>query len=469
MVIKSKKSLTDIELAGMHYSGRSYGFIGPKRIYLDYGIPGEHVDVSNVRREGDYLRGSVSAVNNSVAGRTMPFCKHFGICGGCSWQHISYDAQLELKRQILSDAFTRHGIAFPEIPLPIAAPATVNFRHRLDYSFSSRRWYYEGEGKVEDPRQRIALGFHPVDNPFKVLEIEECHLQPQPSRRICEAIKMITCQNSYSYYDPKEKTGLLRQLSIRINRHGEAMVIMAITEDDHLMADFLATEINRQIPEIVSQWCSVVPDIQQSWQEGKLRHLSGAEYLTETANGLSFRIHPCSFYQPNSAQAERFFAHIREIANLSKNDRVYDLYSGIGTLSLSLAERAGEVIGIEGSVHATANAVHNARLNGFENCRFITGDVLATFTPDFIQVHGKPDLVILDPPRSGTLIEIKKTILESGPGKIIYLSCDPLSLARDLKMLTQGYSITHIQPYDQVPHTHHLETLVMLEKQQFSN
>ena len=469
MVMKSKKSLTDIELAGMHFSGRSYGFIGPKRIYLDYGIPGERVDATNVRREGDYLRGGVSAVCNAADGRTKPFCRHFGVCGGCAWQHISYDAQLEFKRRILSDAFKKHGIALPEIPLPVPAPSTFNFRHRLDYSFSSRRWYHEGEGKVTDPVQRIALGFHPADNPFKVLDIGECFLQDQPSRRIYDWVKSYTLLNSFSYFDPKEKTGLMRQLSIRINRQGEAMVILAITEDDYSKMADISSEITNQIPEVISFWYSVIPDIRQSWQEGKLWHLSGSEFLTETANGLTFRIHPCSFYQPNPAQAERIFARIRKIADLKGQERVYDLYSGIGTLSLSVADLAGEVIGIEGSAHATSDAVHNARVNGFGNCNFITGDVLETFTPEFIRIHGKPDLVILDPPRSGTLIEIKKTILESAPVKIIYLSCDPLSLARDLKMFTQGYSVSYIQPFDQFPHTHHLETLVMLEKQQFSN
>jgi len=453
----------------MHFSGRSYGFIGPKRIYLDYGIPGERVDAADVRREGDYLRGVVSTVCNAADSRTKPICRHFGICGGCTWQHISYDAQLAFKRRILSEAFKKHGIAIPEIPLPIPAPSTINFRHRLDYSFSSRRWYHEGEGKVEDPMRRIALGFHPTDNPFKVLDIEECFLQDQPSRKICDSVKAYTLRNSLSYFDPKEKTGLMRQLSIRINRQGEALVILAITDDEISKMEELASEITNQIPEVVSFWYSVIPDIRQSWQEGELRHLSGSEFLTETANGLTFRIHPCSFYQPNPAQAEQIFDHIRQTANLGGNERVYDLYSGIGTLSLSLAGRAGEVIGIEGSAYATLDAVHNARVNGFGNCSFIAGDVLETFTPEFIRIHGKPDLVILDPPRSGTLIEIKKTILESAPEKIIYLSCNPLSLSRDLKMLTQGYSVNYIQPFDQFPHTHHLETLVMLEKQQFTN
>ncbi|NVO19023.1 MAG: 23S rRNA (uracil(1939)-C(5))-methyltransferase RlmD [Bacteroidetes bacterium] len=464
--MRRNRIYTDIELIGLHSAGRSFGYIGPKRIYLDFGIPGERISANEVRREGDYLRGSVCEVTSPVEGRQSPFCKHYGLCGGCEWQHMEYGEQLRWKRQLLINALSKYAIPATEIPLPLPSPEFINYRQKLEYSFSARRWYHEGEGRIEDPVRRQALGFHLINNPYKVLDIEECYLQPEPGRKIYEAVKEISFREGYSYFDPKEKTGFLQNLIIRVNRKGEAMVIIVFCEDNPLKIKKLLEFIKVSVPEIVSLWYTILPDIQQSWQDQELiPYTESQPYLEELANGLSFRMSPGSFYQPNPAQAENIFSSVRKLADLKGNETVYDLYSGIGTLGLSVAGKAKQVIGIEGSHSAVKDAEMNAKLNGFSNCYFVNGDVLGTFTSEFIEKHGKPDLVILDPPRSGTLIEIKKTILAASPQKIIYLSCNPLSLAFDLKMLTQGYEITYIQAFDQFPHTHHLETLVMLEGQ----
>lgn len=465
--MRKNRIYTDIELNSLHSTGRCQGYIGNRRIYVDLGIPCEIIDTGKVRHEGDYFRGTVIGVKNPHPGRTDPFCKHFGLCGGCNWQHISYPEQLKWKKQLLSDALDKYGIRHPELPLPVASPQCTHYRYRLDYSFSTRRWYHEGEGKVEHSRDRLALGFHPVDLPHKVLDIEECYLQDAPGRKIYEKVKEVTLKNEIPYFDPKEKQGLLRSLSIRINRKGEAQVVLGMNEYQPETAKFILSDLQQQVPEAVSLWFSHLVQTSESWvDEVYYPFSSTTEYLFEEANGIRFRISPGSFYQPNPAQAERIFAEIVSIAALEGRETIYDLYSGIGTIGLNLAANAATVIGIEGSESAVEDARWNATAYGLTNCQFIHGDVLRTFTPEFVEKHGFPDVVVLDPPRSGTLIEIKKTILSSAPKKIIYLSCNPLSLAFDLKMLTERYRITYIQPFDQFPHTHHLETLVMLEKEQ---
>jgi 23S rRNA (uracil1939-C5)-methyltransferase len=462
---KGKKILKDLPLTGMHPSGRSYGYWGSRKVYTSQGIPGESVDLVIQSKQRDWLSGDVIAVKQSSPLRTDPFCRHSSICGGCQWQHVSYDTQLQWKHKFLKDAFLKYGIISPEIPHPIAAPTTTFYRHRLDYSFSARRWYYVGEGIISDPSLRSAMGFHPENNPNKVLDIEECFLQAFPSRKICELVRTFTQEYKLSFYDPKEKTGLMRILSIRMNRAGKVMLIFSFAESPPQEMNQLYKLLQTQIPEIESLWWGIAADITQTWSDCNLHLVEGSiPYLFEEANGLIFRMSPKSFYQPNPIQAERIFKDIGQQAEIRGNETIFDLYSGIGTLGLSVAAMAGVVIGIEGSADATRDAAFNAINNGFRNCTFIEGDVLRTFNSEFLEKYGKPDLIILDPPRSGTLIEIKKTMLEAAPGKIIYLSCDPLSLAYDLKMLTNGYHISHIQPYDQFPYTHHLETLVVLER-----
>lgn len=449
----------------MHSTGRSTGFVGGKRIYLDNGIPGETVTAKDVRKEADYMRGTVVGYEEASPDRVNPFCSHYEICGGCNWQHLNYQAQLRWKQILLENALLKYGIESPEIPLPLESPHTEFYRHKLEYSFSARRWYLEGEGKVDDPRQRIAAGFHPAGNPDKVLDIRECFLQEKPSLQILKFVKSFCDGHSLSYYDPKESSGFMRTLVIRRTKKGECMLILIFGEEIPEMIQLLIEQLFSNFEEVKSIWWGISNDPTRSSQETQIIHQQGGSaYIEEEANGIRMRIGPGSFYQPNPLQADNIYAKIRELANVRSTDYVMDLYCGIGSLSLGLAKDAARVEGIEGSPQAIEDAGMNAEMNGFSNCRYIQGDVLRTFNKEYVDRNGKPDIILLDPPRSGTLIEIKKTILYASPLKIIYLSCNPLSLAFDLKMLTQEYKITYIQPFDQFPHTHHLETLVMLEK-----
>ena len=459
------RSYTNVDLTGIHSGGKSFGFVGGKRIYADYGIPGEKVNISGVQKQGDFLKGTVSEVIHANPCRVEPFCKHFGICGGCSWQHMSYEGQLEWKRQLVINALKKYQIDSPEIPAVIPSPKQQLYRHRLEYTFSNRRWYYEGEGRIDDPQKRLALGFHPADNPAKVVDIDECFLQPEPSRKIYESIKEFTLQNGYSYYDPREKTGLMRSLAIRITTTGEVMVILIFGEDKPEMRKPLIDYLLKEVPQITSVYYGIASSFEETYHDIELfHHDRTATTFAETANGLTFNMSPRSFYQPNPEQADQIYRMISKLADLQGDEMVVDLYSGIGTIALTVASKCRKVIGIEGSPDACNDAVRNATLNGITNAEFINGDCLETFNDSFLARYGNPGVVILDPPRSGTLIEIKKTILKAQPHRIIYLSCNPLSLAFDLKMLTQGYNISCIQPFDQFPHTHHLETLVVLER-----
>ncbi|HOW31021.1 MAG TPA: 23S rRNA (uracil(1939)-C(5))-methyltransferase RlmD [Bacteroidales bacterium] len=458
------RSYTNVDLTGMHSGGRTFGFVGGKRIYADYGIPGEKVNIAGVQKQCDFLKGIVSDVIHPDANRVEPLCKHFGICGGCSWQHLSYEGQLEWKRQLVINALNKYEIQSPEIPAVIASPQQQFYRHRLEYAFSNRRWYYEGEGRIDDPQKRLALGFHPTDNPAKVVDIEECYLQQEPGRKIYECVKEFTLQNGFSYYDPREKTGLMRSIAIRTTTTGEVMVIIIFGEDKPELRNLLIENLLKEVPVITSVYYGVSSSIEDTYNDIELLCCDGTKpTISEKVNSLTFSMSPRSFYQPNPEQAGKIFETISNLAGLQGDEMVVDLYSGIGTVALTLAAKCRKVIGIEGSPEASHDAVQNARLNGITNEEFINGDCLETFNESFLENYGNPDVVLLDPPRSGTLIEIKKTILRAQPRKIIYLSCNPLSLAFDLKMLTQGYSITHIQPFDQFPHTHHVETLVVLE------
>lgn len=298
-----------------------------------------------------------------------------------------------------------------------------------------------------------------------VTGITECYLQADPSRKICDFIENLARREKIELYNPNTRTGLLRSLSLRLSREGLALLTFGFSNEPGPEVIRLLSTVGCAFPEIVSLCYTVHPTPAHGQMHGTIVPFPGyIPYMQESHEGLQFRIHAASFFQPNTVQAERILSLIREWSELKGTGRVYDLYTGVGTIALSLASSAGHVIGIEGSANAIADAEENERLNGIQNTTFLTGDILETLRPSFLETHGKPDLIVLNPPRPGTLIEIKKTINASGADKVIYLSCNPVSLAFDLKQLTEVYQVTRIQPFDMLPQTQHLETLVMMEK-----
>jgi 23S rRNA (uracil1939-C5)-methyltransferase len=460
--MRSRKLLEPILLDGIHSTGKSIASHKGKKYYIEYGIPGETVKVELDTRKKGFYGGSVSEIIQPSDNRIIPFCKHFGQCGGCNWQHIDYNLQLKLKREILMNAFQKYSIISPEIPAVIPSPETQFFRHRVEYSFVADGWteqQHSNEGSIP------VMGFHLAGAPNQVINIDECNLQSEPSREICDAIRTFVLKNKIPFYDHQENSGFLRSLSIRIALSGDIMLILGLVKEDTRLLDALTTFIKSQFPQIISLCYTIHTSEKHSQLQGIIIPLDDSGgFIYEHLNGFSLRIYANSFFQPNGLQASNIYKLIREWAGLTGRERVIDLYTGIGIIALFLASSAKEVLGIEGSSSSIEDARENARLNGIKNVEFMVGDILQTFNLNFLSQYGKPDLIVLDPPRSGTLIEIKKTILASGAEKILYLSCNPVSLAFDLKQLCEGYKIARIQPFDMLPHTSHLETLVLLEK-----
>ncbi len=440
----------------MHSGGRSYGYAGKNKIYVDGGIPGEMVNVSLERSQRAFRVGNINGIDEISIHRIVPFCEHAGWCGGCNWQHMDYPAQLHWKKQLLLDALKKYEIETPEVPAVIGSPQLLAYRNKAEYAFNDACRI-----SPENTTTCAGIGFHAGDSRDTVFDIHQCYLLPEPAHSIALKAKQTALEKLLPFYNYHGRSGLLRHLTLRTTSMGDLMLILGITRDDERIMDFI-NQLLSDFPEITSAYYAIVESSGQGLHQDALHHVSGKRYLTEQLGALSFRISPTSFYQPNPLQAAAVYKQVKEFAQLSGKELVYDLYTGIGSIACYIAPQAGKVIGIEGNSGAIDDAIYNARLNNIENTYFLTGDILQTFTPSFVEAHGKPDAIILDPPRSGTLIEIKKTILQAAPPKIVYVSCNPVSLAWDLKQLCENYVVTAIRAFDMFPHTHHVETVVLL-------
>jgi 23S rRNA (uracil1939-C5)-methyltransferase len=451
-----------VTLDRIHSSGRCIASFENKQVYLDFGIPGETVTYALERRKQGFRSGQVIEHISTSPHRVDPFCIHYWQCGGCPWQHIDYPFQLELKHRILNSALEKYEIDTPKVPPVIPSQELHYYRNRLEYTFSANS---PKENHSPEAASGSVLGFHRYGEPGKIIDIRECFLQSEPSRTICDFVKSFAIAQGFEFYDHEQKTGFLRSLSIRNARSGKTMVVVGMAQDQPVEREILLKRMLEEFPSIVSLSWTIHLSHAHGQLQGDIIPFGGTKpYLFLMLAGNMYRVHASSFFQPNTRQAEQIFLTAREWAGLQGKEKVYDLYTGAGAIALTLASQAGHITGIEGSPLAVEDARENAVLNGFDNVEFLTGDVLETFKPEFLQEHGRPDLVILDPPRSGTLIEIKKTIIASGAEKVLYLSCNPVSLAFDLKQLTTAYRVVRIQPYDMLPHTPHLETLVLLQR-----
>ena len=455
------KRIEGLELSAVHSAGKAVGTHEGKNIFVPFGIPGDVVDVELDRRQRGFYSAAIQQIVRPAPSRIEPFCKHHGVCGGCNWQHIDYEYQLILKRQILENALRKYNIYTPEIPSVIPSPRNVHFRNKVEYAFAAEGFTSAESVNTSGP----CLGYHPIDGRSKVINIEECWLQQQPSRRICETAAKTAIEQNLSFYNYETRSGFLRNLIIRTSTRDETLVVIGTTEDKkELILPYLEA-LRKSLPEIASLLYTVLSSPEKGFMDGAVHLFHGPGFLSEKMGDFNFRVSPKAFFQPNPYQATHIYNKVLEFAAPSGHELVYDLYTGAGTIASYLAPHVGKAIGIEGSAEAIDDANNNVVLNHLTNTEFITGDVLETFKPEFVTQHGKPDIIVLDPPRSGTLIEIKKTIVGSAPDKIIYVSCNPVSLAFDLTMLTNGYKVTQIQPYDMFPHTHHTETVVLLEKE----
>ena len=463
---KEKVILNDILIEGVAAEGNAIVHVDGKVLFVPQCIPGDVVDVRVLRKRKGYMEGQAVNLVKPSADRLEPFCSHYGECGGCKWQPLPYPLQLKYKQQQVADQLTRIGhLSLPEISPILGSEQTEYYRNKLEFTFSNRRWILKGE----DPESLsgndwLALGFHISGFFDKVLDIKKCHLQAEPSNAIRLFIKEYAMEHNLSFFDLREQSGFLRNMIVRTTSGGEVMLIMVFAYEDKKLREALLDAVSARFPEIASLYYVINGKRNDSISDLPCKKFAGNDTITERMEKIEFMIGPKSFYQTNSRQAYRLYCVVRDFARLTGSEIVYDLYTGIGTIGLFLSAYAKKVVGIEYVKEAIEDARANAAHNGITNSVFYAGDMKDMLTAGFIAENGRPDLVILDPPRAGIHPDVAKVLLEAAPERMVYVSCNPASQARDLAILSEKYRITAVQPVDMFPHTHHVENVVALER-----
>jgi len=462
---RDKEFFESIEIETIAAEGKAITHINGKVLFVPHAIPGDIVDVQvNIKRKG-YMEGYVVNMIKPSPIRIEPFCSHYGICGGCKWQPLPYSLQLEFKHKQVFDQLTRIGkLNLPQIEPILGSEKTQFYRNKLEFTFSNKRWIEsKKESEIISETEKSGLGFHISGLFDKVLDIKTCYLQPEPSNSIRLFVRDFSLRNNLSYFDLREQTGFLRNMVIRTSTTSEILLIMVFAFEDCELRELLLNAVIDNFPEITS--INYVINSKKNDNISDLPFVTyyGRDSINEKMENLIFKIGPKSFYQTNSEQAYKLYSIVREYADLSGKEVVYDLYTGTGTIALFLAGNAKKVIGIEYVPEAIEDAQMNAIVNKISNCTFFAGDMRDLLKAAFIKEHGNPDVIILDPPRAGIHPDVAKVIVEAKPRKIIYVSCNPASQARDLAIMSDCYEITKVQPVDMFPHTHHLENIVKLE------
>jgi len=465
----NKKKLPLIEKAavsGIASEGKAIVRYNDLVIFVPYVVPGDIVDIQLTRKKNSYAEGRAVFFHSYSPQRREAFCEHYGICGGCQWQILPYPEQLRYKQQQVIDNLTRIGkVELPEISTIAGSAKTEFYRNKLEFTFSNRRWMTEEEIRSEQTFDNLnALGFHIPGMFDKVLDINTCWLQDSISDRIRNEIKSFALKNDFTFFDLRNKGGLLRNMIIRTSTTGEIMLIVAFFEDDRVRREMLLTHLSDRFPEITSLLYVINEKANDTITDLEVFPFKGKDYIIEEMEGLKFKIGPKSFFQTNSEQACNLYRIVREYAGLTGNERVYDLYAGTGTIANFMAKNASQVIGIEYVPEAVEDALINSELNGIANTLFFAGDMKDLLNEAFIEEHGRPDVIITDPPRAGMHDDVIKTILFAEPQRIVYVSCNPATQARDLNLLDSRYKVKKVQPVDMFPHTHHVENVVLLGK-----
>ncbi|MDR2385535.1 MAG: 23S rRNA (uracil(1939)-C(5))-methyltransferase RlmD [Tannerella sp.] len=454
-----------VEITDLAAEGKAMAKVNGMVVFVPWAAPGDVVDIRLYRKRRNYAEGSILRVHKYSDERVKPFCEHFTVCGGCKWQHIPYENQLKFKQKQVTDDLQHIGKVHVEEFLPIVgSEKTVGYRNKLEFTFSNKRWLTSGElEKKNENTEMNGAGFHVSGMFDKVLDIGKCWLQEDIANHIRLFVKAYCLKNSCSFFDLKAQTGFMRTLIIRTSSKGEVMVIAVFHEDDIPKRESLLRALADHFPEITSLMYVVNGKCNDTITDLEVVSYSGKDHLTEEMEGLKFKVGPKSFYQTNSRQAYRLYSIARDFAQLSGDDTVYDLYTGTGTIANFIARRAKRIIGIEYVAEAIRDAQANARLNGINNAEFFAGDMKDILTREFIAAHRKPDVIIADPPRAGMHDAVTETILSVEPKRIVYVSCNPATQARDLNRLGLKYGVSKVQPADMFPHTHHVENVALLE------
>lgn len=434
-------------------------------VFVKHAVPGDVADLRVTGKKKKFLIAEIDGLISPSPDRVEPFCAHFGTCGGCKWQQMTYEAQLKYKQQQVVDAFDRIGkLEYNSVSPIIGSEKTRYYRNKLEFTFSNKRWLLPGENKQDDPTEMNAVGFHVPGRFDKVLDITTCYLQDDFSNRIRNHVRAYALENQLSFFDLKNQQGLLRNLIIRNTESGEWMVIFSFYEDDRSTIEQLLENVKQHFPEITSLMYVINSKSNDTLYDQEILLWSGKDHIIEILGDLRFKIRPKSFFQTNSQQAAVLYEQALQMAGLTGKEVVYDLYCGTGTISLFLARNASKVVGIESVDQAVADAGENARLNGMDNCTFVCGDMKDLFHSGFIAAHGKPDVLVTDPPRAGMHPKVVEQLNQSGVPVIVYISCNPATQARDLDLMREYYTIEVVQPVDMFPHTHHVENVVLLKK-----
>lgn len=457
--------LENVKIEAVAAEGKSLAHVDGTVVFVEFAVPGDIVNVKVTKKKKNYMEGFILEIVKPSEDRLQPFCEHFGICGGCRWQPLPYDMQLKAKQQQVWDQLVRIGhLEIPDISPILPSDKTKYYRNKLEFTFSNKRWIYNNE----DPdsltdEERLGLGFHVGKFFDKVLDIKHCSLQPEPSNEIRLFIREYAVSHNLEFYNIRENTGFLRNIIVRNNQVGDVMLTVCFAYDDQDKIVPMLDAIAAEFPQIKSLHYVINEKLNDSISDLDCILYKGEDAIWETMGKLKFKIGPKSFYQTNSEQAYKLYSVAKEFAALTGNEVVYDLYTGTGTIAQFISDKASKVIGIEYVKEAIEDARINAEANGITNCTFFDGDMKDILTADFIKEHGKPEVMIIDPPRAGMHPDVVKVIMETAPERIVYVSCNPASQARDLAMMSPMYEITAVQPVDMFPHTMHVENVCALK------
>jgi 23S rRNA (uracil1939-C5)-methyltransferase len=455
--------LKNIEVIDIAEEGKGVGKHQDLVIFIEKAVPGDVVDIQIYRLKKNLAEARITDFVKHSPDRVEPFCSHFGICGGCKWQHLSYEAQLRYKQKNVLNALERLGKVDVKNAEPILGSAeTQYYRNKLEFTFSNKRWLDDADMANRDSLSLDALGFHVPGRFDKILDIEHCYLQAEPSNAIRNSVREYTLKNELSYYDLRNHEGALRNLIIRTASTGELMVIVVFAYADDQQIKGLMSHLKDSFPQITSLLYIVNQKRNDTIFDQDIVVFKGRDHIFEEMEGLKFKIGAKSFYQTNSAQAYELYKITRHMAGLNANDLVYDLYTGAGTIANFIAREVKQVVGIEYVPTAIEDAKINSELNGINNTTFYAGDMKDILTAEFIAQHGKPDVVITDPPRAGMHADVVARLLEMEASKIVYVSCNAATQARDIALLQEKYEVKRIRPVDMFPQTQHVENVALL-------
>jgi 23S rRNA (uracil1939-C5)-methyltransferase len=464
--LRKKKNIVLENVLVENYAaeGKSLARVDGKVIFIEDVVPGDVVNIRLGKNKRDWAEARPILFHSLSSDRVQPFCRHFGICGGCQWQMLPYEKQLVYKQQQVFDNLTRIGkIELPEFEPIVGAYPVTRYRNKIEYTFSNKRYLLPEELHDESVSKNMNVaGYHAKGLFDKVVDIIECHLQAEPTNSLRISVKEFALENDYSFYDIREHNGLLRTMQVRLCRSGELMVNLVFGRNDKNKIKGIADHLLRLFPAITTLLYTINEKKNDSLHDLEPVVYSGKGYVIETLEDYKFKIGPKSFFQTNTFQGEKLYQVARDYAELTGNETVYDLYCGTGSIGIFVSANAKKVIGVEMVKEAVNDAIENASINNVAHAKFFAGDVAEVCNSAFFAEHGRPDVIITDPPRAGMSEHLVKKILEMEAPTVVYVSCNPATQARDLNMMKEKYRVTRVRPVDMFPHTHHIENVVQL-------